>query len=75
MRRLLAAAAEDPSLWGGAPDGEADALADEVEAMEAAFVAGPGILRTFLEGQLARPALVELFAGGTATGILPTALR
>lgn len=73
--RLLAAADEDPSLWGGASLEESKSLADEVAALESAFVGGPGVFRAFLEGQLGAPAVVELFAGGTATGILPMALR
>ena len=74
--RLLAAAADDPRLWGGGADeGDAAALAGEVACLEGALLGGPGLFRRFLEGQLAAPAVCELFAGSTATSILPTALR
>jgi hypothetical protein len=43
--------------------------------LQATFGGGGSSFRRFLETQLAAPAVSELFAGSTATHILPATLR
>eukprot|EP00208_Stichococcus_sp_RCC1054_P004877 CAMPEP_0206144824 /NCGR_PEP_ID=MMETSP1473-20131121/25491_1 /ASSEMBLY_ACC=CAM_ASM_001109 /TAXON_ID=1461547 /ORGANISM="Stichococcus sp, Strain RCC1054" /LENGTH=291 /DNA_ID=CAMNT_0053540797 /DNA_START=375 /DNA_END=1246 /DNA_ORIENTATION=- len=73
LRRVLGAASEDSELWGGASDADSAAVASEVVRLEGALLGGS--FRALLEGPLAQPAMVQLFAGGVVQTVFPTVTR
>lgn len=70
---MLGAASEDSELWGGASDADSAAVASEVVRLEGALLGGS--FRALLEGPLAQPAMVQLFAGGVVQTVFPTVTR